>query len=141
VTIYLNVVHNGVIGEPADVYDQLYAVRKLLDGQWALAVLCALTNGPKRYGEIFEKVQEYHITDTWSNDHKILHQSSLSRILDVLTRDELLMRDEKPRSFPPSVTYSLTEPAITMLEAASPLVEWVNEHTELIARAQKWRRG
>lgn len=124
-----------------DVYDELYAVRNLLDGEWALAVLYALARGPKRYGEISDRVQEYHHEDTWSNGHTVLHHSSLTRALDTLTKDELLLRDEKPRSFPPSVTYSLSTPAIQLMGATDPLVDWVRSHADLIARAQAWRRG
>jgi DNA-binding HxlR family transcriptional regulator len=94
-----------------------------------------------RYGEISDEVQAYHIEDTWSNGHTILHHSSLTRALDTLTKDGLLLRDEKRRSFPPSVTYSLSTPAARLLKAASPLVDWVHEHADLIAQAQTWRRG
>lgn len=126
---------------PRDVYHELYAVRNLLDGEWALAVLCALARGPKRYGEISEKVQEYHLEDPWSRGHTVLHHSSLTRALDMLTKDELLLRDEKPRSFPPSVSYSLTAPAVQLLKAADPLVDWAHAHADLIAQAQAWRRA
>lgn len=129
------------VGLSRDLYHELYAVRNLLDGEWTLAVLCAVARGPKRYGEISDEVQAYHLEDTWSNGHTILHHSSLTRALDMLTKDGLLLREEKPRSFPPSVTYSLSEPAARMLEAAGSLVDWVHEQTELIAQAQAWRRG
>lgn len=131
----------GVALQSADVFDQLYAVRKLLEGQWALAVLCALADGPKRYVELLDRVQRNDVTDAWSYAHTTLHQSSLSRILDTLSRDGLILREEKRRSFPPSVTYSLTEPAMAMLDAAGPLAEWADDHPELITRAQTWRRG
>lgn len=71
---------------PRDVYHALYAVRNLLDGEWTLAVLCAVARGPKRYGEIADEVQEYHVEDTWSTGHTILHHSSLTRALDMLTK-------------------------------------------------------
>jgi DNA-binding HxlR family transcriptional regulator len=51
-----------------------------------------------------------------------------------------LIRDEKRKSFPRSVTYSLSEPAQRLFDAVSPLVDWVHQHTDLIARAQTWRR-
>lgn len=124
-----------------DVYHELYAVRNLLDGEWTLAVLCAVARGPMRYGEISDEVQEYHLEDTWSKGHTILHHSSLTRALDMLTKDGLLLRKEKPKSFPPSVTYSLSEPAARLLEAAGSLVDWAHEHADLIAQAQAWRRG
>lgn len=133
--------HQQGVEPRTEIYHQLYAVRYLLDGEWTLAVLCALADGPKRYCEILDKVQSYHRVDRWSNGHTTLHHSSLTRVLDQLTKDELLRRHEKPKSFPPSVTYALTEPASTVLEAASPVAEWAEQHAGLIARAQARRRA
>jgi DNA-binding HxlR family transcriptional regulator len=125
---------------PVDVYDELYSVRNLLGGEWELAVLCAVAHGPKRYSEILDKVQDYHAVDPWSKGHTVFHRTSLTRALHTLTNDGLLIRHEKRNSFPRSVTYSLSEPARRLLDAARPLVDWVHQHTDLILRAQAWRR-
>ena len=67
--------------------------QKLLSGKWAILILYALSQGPKRFGELQREVD--------------ITQATLSTQLKTLEQEGLVHRELYPE-VPPRVEYSLT---------------------------------
>lgn len=117
----------------------VYNAKNLFGGKWMFAIAAVLLDGPMHYTDILSTVRSLDIRVDWSGRRAVLHESILTRTLQRMTADELLIREENAGVFPPSVWYSLTPATRHALLAVTPLAEWVEEYPDLIARARERR--
>ncbi len=85
-----------------------------LEGRWKLLIMFSLTTGTKRFKQISKEV--YGITD-----------KMLSKELKVLESNKLVKR-EVFDTFPPTVSYSITEHGKSLQRLLDELHKWGVEH-------------
>ncbi|MFZ6769794.1 winged helix-turn-helix transcriptional regulator [Undibacterium sp. Di26W] len=101
-------------------------VRRVVDrigDKWSLYLIGTLNEGPMRFNELRRKVEG-------------ISQRMLTLTLRGLERDGLVQRKVYPTN-PPSVEYTLTDLADTLLEPVLGLVAWAKENTGVILQAQE----
>jgi DNA-binding HxlR family transcriptional regulator len=99
------------------VCPHFHAAIELIGKRWTGAIVCALTDGPLRFGELAKAVPG-------------LSDRLLSRRLRELEDEGLVERDVEPGS-PVRVTYSLTEVGTELGPAIAELKAW----------ARRWNRA
>ncbi len=99
------------------VCPHFHAAIELIGKRWTGAILCALTEGPLRFGELVKVVPG-------------LSDRLLSQRLRELEEEGLVKRDVEPGS-PVRVTYSLTERGAALRPAIAELATW----------ARRWKRA
>jgi DNA-binding HxlR family transcriptional regulator len=103
--------------EPAAVCPHFHAAIELIGKRWTGAIVCALTEGPMRFGELIKAVPG-------------LSDRLLSQRLRELETEGLVEREVEAGS-PVRVTYSLTERGADLRPAIAELQAW----------AQRWNGG
>lgn len=103
--------------ESAGVCPHFHAAIELIGKRWTGAILCALTEGPLRFGELSRAVPG-------------LSDRLLSQRLRELEEEGLVERQVEPDS-PVRVVYSLSEPGDELRPAIRELRAW----------ARRWRAG
>lgn len=112
-------------------------LRHLLNGEWISHILVALSGGPLHYKELYTAVRESSKAfDPWTGSEHPIPRRTLGRTLRRLETAGLVLRHEE-RVFPRSVVYSLTPAATKLLVSVRPLIDWAEEHLDLIERLQK----
>jgi DNA-binding HxlR family transcriptional regulator len=101
--------------QPAGVCPRFHAAIELIGKRWTGAILCALTEGPLRFGELAKAVPG-------------LSDRLLSQRLRELEGEGLVEREVEPGS-PVRVTYSLTDAGAELRPAIAELKQW----------ARRWR--
>ena len=96
------------------IRDALEAV----EGKWKLLILFALTDAPKRFGQIRKAVDG-------------ISDKTLSKELKSLEANQLINR-EVFDTFPPTVQYSITEHGISLEKVLDELHYWGLLHREKI---------
>jgi DNA-binding HxlR family transcriptional regulator len=94
------------------VCPHFHAAIELIGKRWTGAILCALTAGPLRFGELARAVPG-------------LSDRLLSQRLREL-EDESLVEREVEAGTPVRVTYSLTQKGIELRPAIAELKQWAN---------------
>lgn len=94
----------------AAVCPHFHAAIELIGKRWTGAIVCALTEGPLRFGELVKAVPG-------------VSDRLLSRRLRELENEGLVEREVEPGS-PVRVTYSLTERGDGLRPAIAELQEW-----------------
>lgn len=95
---------------PTEVCPHFHAAIELIGKRWTGAILCALTEGQLRFGELGKAVPG-------------LSDRLLSRRLRELEEEGLVSRDVEPGS-PVRVVYSLTEKGADLGPAIDELGSW-----------------
>jgi DNA-binding HxlR family transcriptional regulator len=95
---------------PPEVCPHFHAAIELIGKRWTGAILCALTEGQLRFGELGKAVPG-------------LSDRLLSRRLRELEDEGLVKRDVEPGS-PVRVIYSLTEKGVELRPAIDELGDW-----------------
>ncbi|MEV8442140.1 helix-turn-helix domain-containing protein [Actinosynnema sp. NPDC051121] len=113
--------------DEAGSFTALHEVFRLLGGKWDTAIFWALADGPLHWSEIRAKIQSYCEMDP-SASTLSLHDSILSRALQRMQRDGLIIRVEQSAVFPRSVICALTPTAERLIEKLAPLAEWAMNH-------------
>jgi DNA-binding HxlR family transcriptional regulator len=111
-------------------------IRHLLAGDWITHIMVALSAGPLHYNELHAAIQDMTTYDPWTGTERRIQSRALSRTLRRMETSGLVDRFEE-QTFPRSVVYSLTPAAADLLTRARPLIDWADEHIELIERLQK----
>jgi DNA-binding HxlR family transcriptional regulator len=111
-------------------------LRHLLNGEWITHILVALSAGPLHYKDLHAAIQEMSTYDPWTGQERRIQGRALGRTLRRLETGGLVLRHEE-RVFPRSVVYSLTPAATDLLTRARPLIDWAEEHVDLIERLQR----
>ena len=91
--------------------------QKLLSGKWAILILYALSEGPKRFGELQREVD--------------ITQATLSTQLKTLEREGLIHREVFPE-VPPRVEYSLTEIGLEFRPVLESIEIWGNKYLDFL---------
>jgi DNA-binding HxlR family transcriptional regulator len=102
---------------PTGVCPHFHAAIELIGKRWTGAIVCALTDGPLRFGELKRAIPG-------------LSDRLLSGRLRELEREGLVEREVEPGS-PVHVTYSLTDAGAELGPAIGELKEW----------AKRWHGG
>jgi DNA-binding HxlR family transcriptional regulator len=102
--------------QPTGVCPHFHAAIELIGKRWTGAIVCALTEGPLRFGELAKAVPG-------------LSDRLLSQRLRELEEEGLVEREVEAGS-PVRVTYSLTEVGAELRPAIAELKSW----------AQRWKR-
>ena len=103
--------------ESAAVCPHFHAAIELIGKRWTGAIVCALTEGPLRFGELVKAVPG-------------VSDRLLSQRLRELENEGLVEREVEPGS-PVRVTYSLTERGAGLRPAIAELQVW----------AQRWHEA
>lgn len=111
-------------------------LRRLLNGEWISHILVALSAGPLHYKELYTAIKESTTFDPWTGSEHPIPRRTLGRTLRRLETAGLVLRHEE-RVFPRSVVYSLTPAATKLLASMRPVIDWAEEHLDLIERLQK----
>jgi DNA-binding HxlR family transcriptional regulator len=96
--------------KPAGVCPHFHAAIELIGKRWTGAIVCALTEGPMRFGELVKAVPG-------------VSDRLLSQRLRELETEGLVAREVEPGS-PVRVTYSLTERGVGLRPAIAELQAW-----------------
>ena len=131
---------HGEAPEDAEFLRRLHDVAHLFNGEWTSAILLVLSDGPKHYTEIRDRIRSLATPDRWSGRHRKLHDSVLTRTLKTLTAHGLIEREQVSSGFPPSVRYTMSPATAELLAAWEPVVAWARTHADLITRAQRRHR-
>jgi len=85
-----------------------------LEGKWKLLILFSLSSGPKRFNEISKQVNG-------------ISDKTLSKELKHLEANQLIKR-ETFDTFPPTVSYTITEHGISLEKVMEELHYWGLSH-------------
>ncbi len=100
--------------EAGAVCPHFHATIELIGKRWTGAIVCALTDGPLRFGELTRAVPG-------------VSDRLLSQRLRELEDEGLVERDVEPGA-PVRVTYSLTEAGADLGPALDELKAWARRH-------------
>jgi DNA-binding HxlR family transcriptional regulator len=89
---------------------------KVIGGKWKAVILCHLTEGVKRFGELRREMPE-------------ITQKMLTQQLRELEQDGIINRKVYTQ-VPPKVEYSLTEYGQTVREVLDIMSRWGQQHRE-----------
>lgn len=99
--------------------------RTVLDhitSKWGVLILSALSERPRRWGELRRVVQG-------------VSEKMLAQTLRTLEADGFVLR-EAQLSIPPRVDYSLTARGIELAERLRPLMQWIADNADAILEGQ-----
>lgn len=125
-----------MVGRDAKYLQRARDLHHLLNGDWISHILVALSTEPLHYKDLYIAVKESSTFDPWTGSEHLIPRRTLGRTLRRLEMAGLVLRHEV-RVFPRSVVYSLTPAAEDLLVRARPLIDWAEEHQDLIERLQK----
>jgi DNA-binding HxlR family transcriptional regulator len=89
---------------------------KVIGGKWKPVILCHLTEGTKRFGEL-------------KKDMPAITQKMLTQQLRELEHDRIIDRKVYTQ-VPPKVEYSLTDYGLTIKEVLNMMSKWGKKHQE-----------
>lgn len=99
--------------------------RTVLDhitSKWGVLILSALSERPRRWGELRRVVQG-------------VSEKMLAQTLRTLEADGFVRRDAQP-IIPPRVDYSLTARGIELADRLRPLMQWIADNADAILGGQ-----
>lgn len=108
-----------------NIFDPKCPSQLILDciaDKWALIVLCALSEGTKRYSELQRQISG-------------VSQKMLTQTLRSLERNGLVERKVYP-VVPPKVEYSLTSLAESLCDPIAAICQWAETHIQDIEAAR-----
>lgn len=104
-------------------------------GKWVPEIVLTLINGPARFQELSRTINARDTDRWWSPRTSQLSNSQLSRTLQLMHRDELVVRLEDRSQVPASVTYALSPLFRDFLASAiSPAAHWLRDYNGHIQR-------
>ncbi|MFS0840971.1 winged helix-turn-helix transcriptional regulator [Paenibacillus sp. 1P03SA] len=109
--------------EPESYKQSVELTLKVVGGKWKPVILCHLTEGTRRFGELKHSMPE-------------ITQKMLTQQLRELEQDEIVHR-EVYKQVPPKVEYSLTPYGRTIKEVLNVMSEWGVRHRHRIGPGQK----
>lgn len=96
---------------------------KVIGGKWKPVILCHLTEGTHRFGELRREMPQ-------------ITQKMLSQQLRELEEDAIINRKVYDQ-VPPKVEYSLTEYGLTVKELLQVMSKWGESHLEKVRELGK----
>lgn len=100
--------------------DSVESTLKVIGGKWKPLILCNLSDGAKRFGEL-------------KRDMPDITQKMLTQQLRELEQDGIIHR-EVYTQVPPKVEYSLTEYGQSTRELLDVMAKWGSRHMERISQ-------
>ncbi|MDA5107888.1 MULTISPECIES: winged helix-turn-helix transcriptional regulator [Brevibacillus] len=100
--------------------DSVESTLKVIGGKWKPLILCHLSDGAKRFGEL-------------KRDMPDITQKMLTQQLRELEQDGIIHR-EVYTQVPPKVEYSLTEYGQSTRELLDVMAKWGSRHMERISQ-------
>jgi DNA-binding HxlR family transcriptional regulator len=97
-------------------------VLEVVANKWTHLVVCALRDGPKRFGEIRRRLEG-------------VTQKMLTQTLRTLERDGLVTRTQYP-TIPPRVDYELTDLGQDIVVLLDGVIRWSEDHVFEITAAR-----
>src|SRR6266498_2916546 len=114
---------------------RLWDLQNIFKGDWVPDIFFALSSGPLRRGELLEKIRSTPFPYGWSNSNTHnLHDRVMGDTLKRLEAAEMIVHTRDEQAFPPVSRYSLTPAAEDALVAVESLVQWAEQHSEMIER-------
>ncbi|WP_067510147.1 helix-turn-helix domain-containing protein [Actinoplanes sp. TFC3] len=107
---------------PTNPPDRKDGCRAIMGDKWAILIVSDLGAGPRRFTELKRGIDG-------------ISQRMLTVTLRSLERDGLVTRTVH-NVMPPNISYGLTPMGLSLLEAATPLLEWGNGHLPRINAAR-----
>jgi DNA-binding HxlR family transcriptional regulator len=116
-------------------------VRHILNGEWVWDVLVTLRRGPAQYTSLLEAIQSRSTDGGWpGRQHRHLRDGTLNRTLRRMEQSERV-EGTREQEFPYRATYQLTSAAQELLAATAGLVDWAEQHSDLLDRVRERRRA
>ena len=106
-----------------DAAARLHASLGVLSSKWSMVVLADLSTGTRRFNELLSDIEG-------------VSRRMLSATLRRLERDGLVERHVYAR-VPSRVDYELSVAGEALLVALAPLLDWEEQHRELLERARE----
>lgn len=104
-------------------------------GKWVPEIVLGLIDGPARFQELSRAINARDTDRCWWSGSSRLSNAQLSRTLQFMHRNEIVVRFEDRSQVPPSVTYSLSPLFRDLLDRAiSPAADWLRVHHEHLRR-------
>jgi DNA-binding HxlR family transcriptional regulator len=117
----------------------LQDAQRLFDGEWTSAILVVLSDGPKHYKQIRDRIHSLILAEYGpERPRRVLHDSVLTRSLKSMTAKKLIERNQISASFPPAVQYSLTTATAEALSAWGCVINWARKHSDLVGRVRSF---
>lgn len=116
----------------------LQGAQRLFDGEWTSAILVVLSDGPKHYKQIRDRIRSLTMPEVGRARGRVLHDSVLTRSLKSMTAKKLIERKQISASFPPAVQYSLTPATAEALSAWGCVINWARKHADLVTRVRNF---
>lgn len=112
-----------------------------LQGSWVPEIVLVLADGPARFSDLQRAIRARTTDRWWFHRPSQLSNSQLSRTLDAMERDGLLLRHEDRSTIPFPVTYELSPLLLDFLTGPiTAAVHWSRHHDEPLERIRQWRR-
>lgn len=128
-----------MIEHPADIL-KFFDVVHWLHGKWVPDIIIALWDGPKRYNELFQLVQESGIPHGWSTQRGSLRKWPYAQTIERLEREGVIIRIEDDSVNPNAVFYDISQLFREFLDYhASGVIAWATRFEDLIADARRSR--
>jgi len=105
--------------------DDAQAVIDVISRKWAVQVLEALADGPRRHNDLFRAVGNG------------IHPSVLDQTLSHLDQAGLVRRDASATP-PPATWYQLTDLGQSLLDQVASLARWADEHRPELGSLSAW---
>ena len=105
--------------------DDAQAVIEVISRKWAVQVLEALAQGPRRHNELLRAIDNG------------IHVSVMDDTLSHLDQAGLVRR-EASAAPPPATWYRLTDLGQSVLDPITSLARWADEHRSVLASLPAW---
>lgn len=112
-----------------------YNIGKLFHGNWDLAVLALLRDGPRRPRDLARMAADWPFRDRWNGTKATLNPSRITEALRVLTEVGLVYKTTISEGWDRSVEYGLTEAGVDLLPVLESMQAWLRRHVELFENA------
>jgi DNA-binding HxlR family transcriptional regulator len=112
---------NSSADQPVNFYPS-NTVLEIFSSKWSVLVLCALSSGTLRYGELQKRVQG-------------ISQKMLTQTLRELEENGVVRREVLPVT-PPHTEYSMTELGESLNEILGQINAWARRNLEVVVEAR-----
>lgn len=109
-------------------------------GKWVPEIVLVLIHGAARFQDLSRIINARHTERWWNPRTSRLSNSELSRTLQFMHRDDLVVRTEDHSQAPTTVTYELSPLFHDFLtHAIEPAADWLRRHDAHIHRIRARR--
>jgi DNA-binding HxlR family transcriptional regulator len=118
-----------------------FEIVQWLQGSWVPEIVTVLAEGPTRFQDLGRAIRAQNTDRWWFPRTSQLSNSQLSRTLQAMHRDELILRHEDRSGVPITVTYELSPLLLDFLTGPiGPGVDWLRHHDTTLERIRERHR-